>query len=74
MDRDETNEIETTTVDPSQDGGPDTEGHSVGYAMLLGSRQNTTESERQRLAKRMVDEALPPLTKRFPKLRESNRS
>lgn len=69
MDRDVTNPAKTATAET-----PDTEAHSMSYARFLGSRQNTTESERQRLAKRLVDEALPPLTKRFPKLREPNRS
>lgn len=74
MDRDVTNRTKTATVEPSHDETPDTEAHSMSYARFLGSRQNTTESERQRLAKRAVDEALPPLTKRFPNLREPNRS
>jgi hypothetical protein len=57
-------------VEPDDLAATDTQGHSMAYARFVGSRQGAPESERQRVAKRMADETLPPLTKRFPKLRD----
>jgi hypothetical protein len=58
-----------TTLDPIAQTTDDAEGHSFGGA-ILGSTLAGSAGRPRTQDKRPSDEALPPLTKPFPRMRE----
>jgi hypothetical protein len=55
------------------DDDQDVEGHSRAAALFIGARARALKPDRDNSAAKAADEALPPLTKRFPRMRDDSR-